>query len=371
MAVIGAAGRGTDWRAWRLYGLIALVTLIGAEFLVRIYDWTPHSDFATGDNLGLSRYNYSAGGFGDLVPGQDGHWVTWHHRPYHVQTNSVGLRNTEEASGAAVRILAVGDSQTFGPFLANEDTWPAWTENYLRQHDRSATQTQVFNAGIIGYTIVDELNYLKDKALVFKPQLVVLAVFENDLRDLLKEHGGIKKRAAKAAAVSGFSNALRTIGRNLALVTLANEIKTRIKLASAGVDVRLGGVRGATGWSPASPQDAELTTRYAALFNQTATLLKSQEIDLAVLFIPAANSIDDDSASIMEPVIRAATAATRSPYLNLTPVFRAQSDALSRLYLLQRGPKGELIGDGHLSREGNAVIGRALADWLVENNLPR
>src|SRR5262245_51162087 len=119
------------WRTWGVYGAIVLASLLGAELLVRILEWRPRSgDCAPGDNLGLSRYNYSARGYGDLVPRQDGHWSTWFHRPYHVQTNSVGLRNTEEPSDKAFRILAVGDSQTFGPFVGNEDTWPAWAENY-------------------------------------------------------------------------------------------------------------------------------------------------------------------------------------------------------------------------------------------------
>ena len=93
---------------------------------------------------------------------------------------------------------------------------------------------------------------------------------------------------------------------------------------------------------------------------------KSHNIPLAVIFIPAADSMDVENMSSMEPVIRAATAATGTAYLDLTAAFRAQPDPVSRLYLLQHGPHGELIGDGHLSREGNAVIGQALARWLVE-----
>src|SRR6202521_5057634 len=183
-----------NWRAWRVYGLIVLASLVGAELLFRIYDWSPRSgDFAAGDTLGLSRYNYSPDGFGDLVAGQDGHWATWFPRPYHVQTNSVGLRHTEEPSDTAFRILAVGDSQTFGPFLANDDTWPAWTEGYLRLRQRSDERTQVFNAGIVGYTITDELGYLRDKAIAFKPRLVILAVCENDLYDMRKERGRVRK----------------------------------------------------------------------------------------------------------------------------------------------------------------------------------
>ena len=355
-----------NWRTWGLYSLIVLASLLGAELLARIYDWGPRSrDFAAGDNLGMSRYNHSSGGFGDLVPGQDGHWATWFHRPYHVQTNSVGLRNTEEPSDKAFRILAVGDSQTFGPFLGNEDTWPAWTENYLRRRDQSDERIQVFNAGIVGYTIVEELAYLEDKAIAFKPQLVVLAVFENDLRDLAKEKGGVRKRPRHT---SGFVDTLRTIGRNLALVHLGDQIKTGFKLKLAGVDTR-GGIRGGTGWAPPSTDDTALAKRFTELFNDTVALLKSHGIGLAVIFIPAADCMDTRTPSVMEPVVRGATAASGTPYLDLTTTFRAQSDPVSRLYLLQRAASGRLVGDGHISREGGAVIGQAVANWLADAGL--
>lgn len=344
-----------------------LATLAAAELLARIYDWRPGSgDFAAGDNLGLSRYGHSPAGFGDLVPNQDGHWATWFHRPYRVQTNSVGLRNTEEPSDQAFRILAVGDSQTFGPFLSNEDTWPAWTEYYLRRGDGAKGPVQVFNAGIVGYTIVDELGYLKDKGVAFKPQLVILAVFENDLVDLKKERDGARKRPKQ---VIGILDGLRAMGRNLALVHLGDRIKTQIKLKAAGVDVHEGGVHGATGWAAPSADDARLAKRYAELFREMAGLLQAQGIKLAAIFIPPANCMDPDTASVMEPVIRSAAAATGTPYLDLTTSFRAHPDPLARLYFLKRGDHGRLAGDGHLSREGGAVAGQAVAQWLSAQRL--
>src|SRR5262245_28487417 len=117
------------------YTAIVLGTLIGAEAVARIWDWSPPvRENLVDDGVGRWRYEHGHGGYGDLTPNQNGHWLIWFHRPYHVQTNSVGLRNSEEPSSSAFRVLAVGDSQTFGPYLANEDTWPGWTENYLRRH---------------------------------------------------------------------------------------------------------------------------------------------------------------------------------------------------------------------------------------------
>ena len=357
-----------DLRTGRLYALIIVATLAGAELLARIYDWSPRSrDLAPGDGLGMSRYYHSPTGFGDLVPRQDGHWIIWFHRPYHVQTNRVGLRNTEEPSGKALRILAIGDSQTFGPYLANEDTWPAWTENYLRQRDRTAERTQVFNAGIAGYTIADELAYLKERGVAFKPKLVVLAVFENDLQDLRKERSGALQRPehARSASIAAW---LKAAARNSAFVGLAEQVKGRLQFVRANVDVRRG--EGSVTSTPPPPShEAALAARYDALFGEMAGLLKVENIALAVVFIPAADLLAENAVSAMEPIIRAATAATGTPYLDMAPVFRRQPDAVARLYLLQRDPAGQLAGNAHLSREGNAVIGRTLADWLVERKL--
>src|SRR5215204_5442878 len=124
-----------------------IATVIAAESLARVSNWQPSAWWgaAVGDGMGSLRYRHYSSGLGDLVPNQDGLWVTWIHRPYHVQTNSVGLRNTEEPSDDAFRVLAIGDSQTFGPYLANDDTWPAWAENYLRRQQGRADGVQVFN----------------------------------------------------------------------------------------------------------------------------------------------------------------------------------------------------------------------------------
>jgi lysophospholipase L1-like esterase len=349
-----------------LYGLIVLVTLVAAELLARAYDWSPRfKSGAAGDGLGEWRYFHAPGGFGDLVPGQDGHWVIWFHRPYHVQTNSVGLRNAEEPAAPAMRILAVGDSQTFGPYLANEDTWPAWTENYLRQRLGGADKAQVFNAGIAGYTIVDELAYLREKGTAFRPALVVLAVFENDIDDLRKEKDGRVQRPAGGSA-SRVETALKALGRSSALVTLAEEIKSEVQRAAAGVDIRRG--EGAVQAPDMRPERDRFVRRYGDLFRETVALLKERNIPLAVIFIPAADALEGRSAT--EPVVKALTAETGTPYLDLTLAFRLQPDAATRLYLLQNDVgSGGLVGNGHLSREGNAVIGRAVADWLLQQAL--
>jgi lysophospholipase L1-like esterase len=355
-------------RAALLYLVIIVGTVLVAEVLARAYGWTPSRDDYTADRLGQWRYYHAAGGSGDLMPSQDGHWVIWFHRPYHVQTNSVGLRNAAELSGDGFRILAIGDSQTFGAYNVNEDTWPAWTENGLNLRAKQAGRFQVLNAGISGYTISDELAYLKDKGAALQPKLVLLAVIENDVTDLRKDLAGTPQRP-KDGAMSSMQIALRALGRSSALVSFAEHVKTGMQFQATGVDIRRGeGDRPAP--SEAPPDEAVLERRYAELFRETAGLLKAKSIPFAVFYIPSAETLDGGAKPTVEPVVRRLAEETGTPYLDVTPILQRQPDPAQRLYLLQKDPKtGQLTGNGHLSREGHAAVAGAVVQWLTEAKL--
>jgi len=349
-----------------VYLAIVLGTIVGAEAAARLWTWTPPAwDAAPTDGIGSLRYYHSPTGLGDLVPDQNGLWMIWSHRPYHVQTNSVGLRNTEEPAADAFKILAVGDSQTFGPYLANEDTWPAWSETFLRQRNGQKRKIQVFNAGVSGYTILDEYNYLREKGVHLKPDLVIIGVFENDISDFAKERNGMVQRPVNGVQSRGLVQ-LKALVRSSALFSLAQSLKTRAQLASAGVDVARG--EATVGRDSANAPPPAYKARYSEFFRQTVTLLKTNSIRLAVIFIPDAETAEGSAVSDMEPVIRELTQETGTPYLDLTPALRAQADPAERLYLLQR-IDGRLTGNGHLSRAGTAVVARAVVDWLLSTKL--
>ncbi|HEX9792000.1 MAG TPA: SGNH/GDSL hydrolase family protein [Kiloniellales bacterium] len=352
-----------SWKSVALYSTIIVATLVGAEAVARIIDWRATTfQGAAGDGFGADRYYHSWSGAGDLVPNQDGHWVIWFHRPYHVQTNSLGLRSTEEPLDKAFRIYAIGDSQTFGPYLANEDTWPGWTQNYLRQRYRDADRVQVFNAGIAGYTLSDEIALLREKAIDFKPSLVLLAVFENDLFDLRDVNGQRPSNDAR----SRLKILLKSLTRESALFSIVNKIKIRMQFAAAQIDIRRG--EGAT-TSPAdpTPDSQHLVDSYSELYGQAVKLLTSNGIPLAVIFIPARHTME--SESLMQTVIERLTRESGTPFLDLTPILRTNSNYSERFYLMQREPGGGFSGNGHLSREGGEQVGLAVADWLFAQNL--
>lgn len=100
-----------------------------------------------------------------------------------VHTTSRGLRGRERelpAADEALRILCLGDSNTFGMGVEDAETYPAQLEAELRARGREAC---VFNAGVPGYWTLQELRTLELLAPVLRPDVVVVGWLQNDIAD--------------------------------------------------------------------------------------------------------------------------------------------------------------------------------------------
>jgi lysophospholipase L1-like esterase len=96
-----------------------------------------------------------------------------------VVTNQKGLRGPEVGPKleGTIRILAIGDSFTFGVGAQQEETWPARLE-------RRMPNAQVLNAGAPGFGVPDEVAWFEAHGVDLHPDVVVVAVFlANDLQD--------------------------------------------------------------------------------------------------------------------------------------------------------------------------------------------
>lgn len=96
-----------------------------------------------------------------------------------IVTNQEGLRGPEVGPKppGGIRILAIGDSFTFGVGAQQEETWPAWLERRMRN-------AQVLNAGAPGFGVPDEVAWFEQYGGALDPDVVVVAVFlANDLQD--------------------------------------------------------------------------------------------------------------------------------------------------------------------------------------------
>lgn len=91
--------------------------------------------------------------------------------------NSYGFRGTEhqlKKDENVYRIMAVGDSFTFGMAVNLEDTFSKQLETLL---NNGGIKSEVINCGVIGYVMWQNFEVLRHKVLPFKPDLVILAVF--------------------------------------------------------------------------------------------------------------------------------------------------------------------------------------------------
>ncbi|HEY0513306.1 MAG TPA: SGNH/GDSL hydrolase family protein, partial [Thermoanaerobaculia bacterium] len=113
-----------------------------------------------------------------------------------VSINREGLRGPEigpKAAGA-LRVLALGDSFTFGVGAQGGETYPARLQEILRAR---GVRAEVLNAGAPGYGVPDEVAWFERWGRPLAPDVVLVTVFVgNDLQDAAP--GG-----PKAMAVNG------------------------------------------------------------------------------------------------------------------------------------------------------------------------
>ena len=110
----------------------------------------------------------------------------WHTDPdgsWKFVTNSQGFRSNEdfhlEKPPGAFRVMALGDSTTEGFEVRQNYTYPAVLERYLK---KNGIQAEVFNTGVSGFGTAEELIYLENEGIKYKPDAVVLGFFGNDFR---------------------------------------------------------------------------------------------------------------------------------------------------------------------------------------------
>lgn len=367
--------------------LMTLLFLILAEAVARFLLWrsplTPQ--LAEADTYA---FTIQPNGYGDLLPNLS-HIERTGIIPYYLQTNSAGLRNREEIieDESVKRILAVGDSFTFGFYVDNYATFPARLEETLNQ--QGPNRVQVLNAGVIGYTIVDELAYLRDKGLALQPDAIILGVYTNDIFDL-SEH--IRPYYARDVRLQRQANdrttpPLRAVLRDhIALYSLWHRLRNGdfIVESTAVQDIpTISGLhqayQDATFLKPNDPLYAPLWEQYAAHFRELVRLARDANIPLVTVLFPDLSQLPLDGGlpDVPQQFLAELTAETETIYIDMLPIFRQKGD-ISSLYLMYYDPTITInpqapdaavmayVGDGHLSSYGNIITARAVADVLLK-----
>ena len=106
-----------------------------------------------------------------LVPGSSGRMFDTT-----IRINNLGFRGPDMArdKGDGFRIVALGESQTFGPTLRDgERPWPELLQGLFDQHASCGRRIEILNAGTEAYTIENNLERMRRDILALKPDLIL------------------------------------------------------------------------------------------------------------------------------------------------------------------------------------------------------
>jgi hypothetical protein len=102
-------------------------------------------------------------------------------------TNSQGFRDDEnyayEKPKDVVRVLSLGDSHTQGFEVRQHRTFSEVLERYLNAR---GIRAQVLNSGVSGFSTAEQLAFLENEGIRYKPDFVVVGFYSNDFEDNIK-----------------------------------------------------------------------------------------------------------------------------------------------------------------------------------------
>jgi len=273
-----------------------------------------------------------------------GHWPKPGQRAFShdavVTTNRLGLRDRDlpaRVPAGVRRILAIGDSQTYGEGLALEDTWPKQLEAALRAEDPSA-RWEVVNAGISGTDTWQHERVLRRLLEAYEAHGVALAFYVNDVAPIYVP-----------AAPEGLTNtASKRVGYVLKRSALFSLVWARVRAANGVGDAERRILRGEP-----SPRIEEGWAQVERSLRAMKAMCDARSIPLVLAVLPRRDQVDgSEPGSAYNRRVREAAERVGVPAVDLLEPLRAAWAEHGRALFIP--------WDGHNAGLANAVVARAL-----------
>jgi lysophospholipase L1-like esterase len=257
-------------------------------------------------------------------------------------TNSLGVRGKSEypvpRAGSGPRVIALGDSLTFGEGVADDETWPA-------QLQASMPGSEVANFGMPGFAHDQMYFAFVDQARALRPDAVILGFYDNDLRrDEQTFYCYEKPRFSKGDAGWFIENVpvpapAEVRGRDL-LVPLVYAVPRMI------LDVLM------------PPGDGE--ERAAEIFRRLSEQSRQIGARFIIVNLPS-HPADSDRGN---PFIYEYCDASHDECVDTWPAFRHQPEAANAELFRARFLRGDGI---HYTPAGYAVVAEELRKYFVDH----
>jgi lysophospholipase L1-like esterase len=296
-------------------------------------------------------------------------------------TNSRGLRDREhslERSPGLRRIVVVGDSFTWGYGVHVQEGFPEILESRMRG-------TEIVNLGVTAFGLRQEFDYLKLEGVLYRPDIVILALCQNDIYRDSKSLQDIFRASAASRSkrtASGLFGPVKVwLAHRLVLYGLAQQaINTNRPLVKTLVTLGLKeGLRGFDGLDtnlvPAlRTYPPELQASFEATEAELIEIrdwLVERKIRFILALIPALQAIDTRAFqhSISYTVFEPSDFDLGKPYRNLEAFARTNGIEVINTYpaLKRRQESGAslyLRNDVHFNAAGHEAFAAEILGHL-------
>jgi lysophospholipase L1-like esterase len=282
-------------------------------------------------------------------------------------TDDWGLRVSSTASVATPergdRILALGDSQTFGAWVEGEAAYPAVLD---RLFGGETDPVRVLNAGVPGYGTADALAYYGDRLHRLRARLVILGLFlGNDVAD------NVRAAVSRPMELSiPLKSRLRRLHFYRLLAESYDSLLIRLGLRSAGFYSGTALLE-----DPPQPWVDGGWQRTRTLLGELADAVRSHDARLVVVVLPFGNQVvphlreswGDDRLNGPQRRVAAMCGEFGLQCIDVLEALQAEADRGVEVFFPERDIYSFAVNYIHLTPDGHDAVARVVAAALEAN----
>ncbi|MGD8509314.1 MAG: SGNH/GDSL hydrolase family protein, partial [Syntrophobacterales bacterium] len=344
--------------------LLLLVTILLCAFCLEVFIrvWDPPIAIP-----GMYQIHRPSPVFGwELVPGASG----FGRAGTYIHINADGFRDLDyplEKKVTVFRIMVIGDSFTFGQGVNLEDTYSKQLERRLNDMGKTS---EVISCGVIGYGMWQYLETLERKVIPYKPDLVILGLFIDDIPTSVSPYEDLQNWPGTNPFVKDASGLM---SRSYLWNFLKNSItfvETKYRYLRGhnylkGIEKR----KEATG--PAHPESTwypimygklpkDIYSDFAETLHTFMRICETANIQVLVVLIPDAAQMHEPERQEVNLFVAQTCKDIGVPFVDVTKRFEKEEDPRT-LYLFPL--------DAHTSPKGHRLIADSIFEQLQERKL--